>query len=459
MNLKNCEKREKNELEMVIEVSADELDAAVTKAFLKNRKNIAVPGFRKGKAPRKIIEKMYGLIFHNDALEEIMPEVFRFALEENEHDIVGYPKVSDIDIKDDNAGADITITASLRPEIKIGEYKGLKAQKPNVEVSDSEVDNELDGMRTRNARIEKVDRPAQSGDVTIIDFEGFVDGEKFDGGTSENYELELGSNRFIPGFEDQVIGMSVGEVKDIDLVFPEEYVEHLAGKPVVFKVTLNEVKEKILPELDDEFAKDVSEFDTLDEYKQSIKDQIQTARQEDIDKTFESLLMEQLVESMEADVPESMIDAQFDKQMDNMTHQMTQYGMQPAQYMQMMGLTPESFKERMRQSSEQQVKVSLALGKVAELEGIEISDEQIDAEYEDVSKNLDMELDTLKKTLTRNDITQDLKLRAAAKVVLDNAVAEEFVPEDDNKDEDEGEKKKSAKAKPKSKKKSKEDSE
>ena len=433
MNLKNSEKKENNELELVVEVSPEELEAAVNKAFLKNRKNIAVPGFRKGKAPRKIIERMYGMIFHNDALDELLPEVMSFVLEKSDEDIVGYPKVNDIDLKEDNAGVDITILAALRPDVKLGKYKGLKAQKPTVEVLDSEVDSDVEATRTRNARIEKVDRAAKSGDIAIIDFEGYVDDKKFDGGTSENHELELGSDSFIPGFEDKVIGMNVGESKDIDLVFPEEYVEHLAGKPVVFKVTLNEVKEKILPELDDEFAKDVSEFDTLDEYKQSIRDRIQTSRQGEVDKTFENLLMEQLIDTMEADIPESMIDVQLDKQMDNMNRQMSQYGMQPAQYLQMIGATPEAFRERMRESSEQQVKMALALRQVAELEKIEISDAEIDAEYDDVAKSVNMELDKVKESLARDDIINDLKLRAAVKFVVDNAIAEDFVAEEDSK--------------------------
>ena len=447
MNLTNSEKKENNELELVVEVSPEELESAVNKAFLKNRKNIAVPGFRKGKAPRKIIERMYGMIFHNDALDELLPEVMRFTLENSDEDIVGYPKVSDIDLKEDNGGATVTILAALRPEVKLGEYKGLKAPKSTVDVLNDEIDDEVEATRTRNARIEIVDRPAKSGDTAIIDFEGYVDGEKFDGGTSENHELELGSNSFIPGFEDEVIGMVAGESKDIDLVFPEEYVEHLAGKPVVFKVKLNEVKEKILPELDDEFAQDVSEFDTLDEYKQSIRERIQTSRQEEVDKTFENLLMEQLAETMEADIPESMIDVQLDKQVDSMTRQMSQYGIQPAQYLQMIGATPESFRENMRQSSEQQVKIALALGQIAELEKIEISDAEIDAEYENVAKVAAMDLDKLKESLSRDDVKSDLKIRAAVKVVVDNAIAEDFVAEEDSEKTTASDAKKTSKAK------------
>ena len=436
MKLKSSEKKEKNEIKLIIQVEPDELETSVNKAYHKNKKRISVPGFRKGKAPRKMIEKMYGKeIFLSDALDDILPEVFRFAVKDTELNIVGYPKVSDVNIKEDNSGADITLIAALHPDVVIGKYKGLSAPKPSVEVPESEIDNEIESVRLRNARIEKADRAAKNGDIAVIDFEGFVDKKAFDGGKGENYELTLGSGQFIPGFEDKVEGMVVGEERDIDLVFPEQYKKELAGKPVVFKVKLNEVKEKSLPDLDDEFAKDVSEFDTLKEYKADIRDRLEKERQADVDETFENILIEQIAESLEADIPEAMIDEQFETSMNTLTRQISAYGMQPDQYMQMMGVTPDEFKDKMRDSSEKQVRASLALQKIAELEGIEISDDELEEEYKSAAEQYKMEVDKLKESVPKEDIIRDLKLRKAAGIVVDNAKVEEFKEENSKKKE------------------------
>jgi len=430
LKLKSTEKKEKNEIELVIEVEPEELETAVNKAYIKNRSRIAVPGFRKGKAPRKIIERMYGPeIFLSDALDDILPETLRFAMKETDLNVVGYPKVSDVDIKEGSSGAEVTLIAALQPEVAIGKYKGLKAQKPSVDIPESEVENEVNSVRTRNARIEKTERPAANGDITVIDFEGFVDNVAFEGGKGENYELELGSGQFIPGFEEKVVGMKVGEERDLDLVFPVNYKEDLAGKAVLFKVKLNEVKEKILPELDDEFAKDVSEFDTLKEYKADIRDRLTKTRQQDVDETFENHLMDQLVETLEADVPEAMIEEHLETSMNNLTRQISAYGMQPAQYMQMLGVTPEQFQERMRDTSEKQVRGMLALEKVAELEKIEISDEEIEEEINQSAERFKIKPDEVKEKIPRKDIIRDLKLRAAIKFVVDNAIVEEYKAE------------------------------
>jgi len=359
-------------------------------------------------------------------LDDIVPDVMDFTLKATDLDVVGYPKVSGVDMKDNNTRVEFTIIAALRPDVVIKKYKGLKAAKPPVNVPDSEVEAEVASVRSRNARIEKTERPAASGDLAIIDFEGFVDNVAFEGGKGENYELELGSGQFIPGFEDKVIGMAIGEERDLDLVFPEQYKEDLAGKPVLFKVKLNELKEKILPDLDDEFAKDVSEFDTLDEYKADIKDRILKTRQQDVDETFENILMDLIIDSMETEVPEAMIDEQFDNQMNSLSRQMSAYGMQPAQYMQMMGLSPDQFRDRMRDSSEKQVKVSLALHKIAELEGIAISETEIEEEYKNAAERFKTDVDKLKETVSEEDIIKDLKLRGAVKIVVDNAIVEEF---------------------------------
>ncbi|MCL2424772.1 MAG: trigger factor [Oscillospiraceae bacterium] len=430
MKLNKSEKKENNEVELVVEIEAEELDGAINKAYLKNRNHIAVPGFRKGKAPRKIVERMYGAdIFLSDALEGIMPEVLRYAIEETDFEIVGYPKISDVDLKDDNKSAEVIIMAALYPEVKVGEYKGVSAPKPVVEVLDADVDRDIESTRTRNARIEKAERAAQNGDITVIDFEGFVDNVAFEGGKGENYELELGSGQFIPGFEEKVEGMVEGEERDIDLVFPTEYQEDLAGKAVVFKVKLNEVKEKILPELDDEFAKDVSEFDTLDEYKADIKANMLETRQKEVDETFEGVLLDKVVETLEADVPEAMIEERLDAAIQNMSRQMSSYGMQPEQYLQMMGMTPEMYRERMRESSEKQVRLGLALKKIAELEGFEISEEELEDEYKDAAERFSMEVDKIKESAPREDIIEDLKVRKAIKLIVDNAKVEELKEE------------------------------
>jgi len=425
--LKSTEKKEKNEVDLVIGVEPAELEAAVNKAYHKNKNRIAVPGFRKGKAPRRIIEKMYGVeIFLSDALDDILPEVIRFARKETDLELVGYPKVSDVDLAEDNSNVTFTLTAGLYPEVTIGKYKGLSAPKPPVEVRESEIDSEVESIRKRNARIEKADRPAENGDIAVIDFEGFVDDKAFEGGKGENYDLELGSGQFIPGFEDKVIGMAPGEERDIDLVFPEQYKEDLAGKPVVFKVKLNEVKGKSLPDLDDEFAKDVSEFDTLAEYRADIKDRLLKERQTDVDETFETILIEQISETLEADVPEAMIDEQVENSINALTRQISAYGMQPAQYMQMMGVTPDEFKEKMRSNSEKQVRATLALQKIAELEALEIDETEVEEEYKEAAKRYGMELDKFKETIKPKDIIRDLKLRAAAKFLVDNAIVTEY---------------------------------
>ena len=431
MNIVKSEKKEKNELELVVEVGPEELETAVNKAFIKNKNRITVPGFRKGKAPRKIIEKMYGAeIFLSDALDDILPEVLRYAMKETEFDIVGYPKISDVDVKDDKRTAEITLIAALHPEVTVGEYKGLSAPKPGIEVPDSEITAEIESIRERNARMEKVDRPAESGDIAIIDYEGFVDGVAFEGGKDDNYELTLGSGAFIPGFEEKIAGMETGESRDIDLVFPDSYKKDLAGKAVIFKVKLNEVREKILPELDDEFAKDVSEFDTLDEYKDDIRAKIVKARQQDVDETFENILMEKIVETMEAEVPDEMVEEQLDMSMKNFTNRISAYGVDPDKYIKMMGETPEGFREKMRKSSEKQVRVSLALEKIAELEGVEVSDEEIEEEYKDASGRYNMELEKFKETVPRDEVIRDIKLRSAMKIVTDSAIIEEFTEDD-----------------------------
>jgi len=425
LNIKSVEKKEKSEVEIIVEVSPEEFESAIGKAFIKNKGRISVPGFRKGKAPRKIIERMYGAsVFHPDALDLLLPEVMDFVKKESGQKIVGYPQASNVDIKDDSGGADITVTASVYPEVKIGEYKGLSAVKPDAEIPESSVDAEIAGVRLRNARIETVDRPAKEGDTAVINFEGFVDGEPFEGGKGENHELELGSKAFIPGFEDKVAGMVKGESRDIDLVFPDDYPGKLAGKPVVFKVTLTDVKEKLLPDLDDEFAKDVSEFDTLEDYKTYIRDRLRKVKQEEVDAAFENSLLNLLVESMEADVPEAMIEEQMDLAAGNFARQVSAYGMDPSSYLQMMNMTPDMFRENIRISSEKQVKSTLALEKIAELENIVPSEDDIEKEYIDAAARFGVEPDKLKESVEKDKVILEIKARRATKLVAENAIAE-----------------------------------
>ena len=426
MNIISTEKKEKSIVQLIVEVSGEEFDSAINDAFKKNKNSISVPGFRKGKAPRKIIERMYGAtVFHSDALDIIMPAVLSFVASESERRLIGYPDVSDFDVKEGGGGVDITINLAEYPEVKLGEYKGLSAVKAPVEVPDSTIDSEIAGIRLRNARFEIADRPAINGDVAVIDYEGFVDGETFEGGSNDNYELELGSNSFIPGFEEKLQGMKVDEERDIDLVFPDNYTEELAGKAVIFKVRLKELREKILPDLDDEFAKDVSEFDTMEEYREDIRKKFLNARQEDADAQFENALMGKVIEAMEAEIPDVMVEEQLENAMNNFAQQISTYGIDPASYLQMTNTTPEDFRESMRASSENQVKMMLALEKIAELEGIAVSEEEIENEYKEAAERYGVEVEKLKESLGEEAITRDIKFRRAAKIVTDSAIAEE----------------------------------
>lgn len=422
MDLKDCEKKDKGLAEIVIAVGPEEFETALGNAYIKNRSRISVPGFRKGKAPRKTIERMYGSsVFHTDALDALIPEVMEYFKTNVDYKIYGKPQVTDADIKDDSSGVDFTITVSLYPDVTIGEYKGLSADKPDVEIPESDVDHEVDEIRRRNARIEKVDRSASDGDIVVIDFNGFIDGEAFDGGAEKDFELTLGSNSLIPGFEEGIIGMTAGEERDLKLVFPDDYKESLAGMPVVFKVLLSEVKERILPELDDEFAMDVSEFDTIEEYKSDIRERLLKAKQSDADDAFEGALMDEISDTLEADIPDEMIEAQMDIAVNSFARQISAYGMDPVEYMKMMNVTPGEFREQTRANSERRVKTMLALEKIADLEGIEANEEDIEQEYIKAAGNMNMEIDKIKESVPIEKVAEDIRLRLASKLVVDSA--------------------------------------
>jgi trigger factor len=441
LNVKNFEQKDKKTAELTVEVTAEEFDKALEQAFKKNKNQISVPGFRKGKAPRKIIEKMYGAsVFYNDALDIILPTVCSHGVTEKELRTVGYPKIQNVDFGDDKSAV-VTYTVELYPEVTLGQYKGIAAVKPAAVVDENNVASEIAGIQLRNARIQTADRPAINGDTAVIDFEGFVDGVAFEGGKGEDYELVLGSNTFIPGFEEKIQGMTAGEERDLDLVFPEEYQEGLAGKPVIFKVKLKEVKEKILPELDDEFAKDVSEFDTLEEYKNSIREKLLAGKQEESDKAFEDAVLAKVVEGMECEVPNAMIEDYLDGYLENFNRQLASYGMELGQYLSMLGTNFEAFRENIRPNSEKQIKATLALEKIAELENLQPTEEEIEANYKEMAEKYGVEPDVAKQSVPTDSVVRELKLRAASKLLVENAIAEEPAEEaaDTSADKGEGE--------------------
>lgn len=431
MNVKSCEKKENNIAELVMDISAEEFDAALNEVYRKNRNMISVPGFRKGKAPRKIVENMYGAtVFYEDAMEALLPRACADAVREKELNTVGYPDVKDVHVNDDKS-VTVTFEMALYPEVTLGEYKGLKAVKPAVEVTDNDVQGEIEKIRLRNARIENVDRPAINGDTAIIDYDGYLDGVAFEGGHGENYELKLGSNTFIPGFEAKIQGMQVGEERDLDLTFPAEYhAENLAGKDVVFHVKLNELKSQVLPEADDEFAKDVSEFDTLAEYKDHLREDLKVQKEAQAQAAFENALLDKAVENMQADIPAALIDEYVEGGVENFSAQLAQYGMGLEAYLGMTGSNLEQFRESIRPQAEKQAKLNLTLEKIAEVEAIEPTDEEIEAEYADVAAQYGLELDDAKQQVDKAYVTRRVKLNKAQKLIAENGVVEEAPAEE-----------------------------
>lgn len=422
MNVKSANK-ENNNVKIVVEVDAAKFEEGISKAFAKASKNIAIPGFRKGKAPRKMIESMYGAdVFYEDGLNEIFPEVYQFAVIEQGWKAVGQPSVTDVKFNDDKS-AELTIESALYPEITLGDYKGLEIPKAAAEATDEEVEAELDRKANDAARISTVDRAAAEGDTAVIDFEGFVDGVAFDGGKGENYDLKLGSHTFIPGFEEQVIGMSAGDEKDIDVTFPEDYHENLAGKPAVFKVKVHEVKETIVPEKDDEFAKDVSEFDTVAELRADIRATILKEKEDGIQKAFENAALEQAAKNMTADIPACMIDEQVEKEMERFDYQLRSQGASLEQYAKMLGGDLSGFKSSIRPSAEAQLRVELMLNAVVDAEKIEISDDELAAEYDKMAEMYKMDVEKIKSLVSAADLKGDLAVRKASELVASSAVA------------------------------------
>ncbi|MBQ8768981.1 MAG: trigger factor [Oscillospiraceae bacterium] len=422
MNIKSIEKNG-NQATIVVEIDKEMMESGVSKAYLKARKNIAIPGFRKGKAPRKMIEAMYGAhVFYEDGLEEIFPDVYKFAVIDQDVKAVGRPNLTNMNIEEDGA-VTLTLTTDVYPEVTLGDYKGLEIEKAEATVTDEQVQAELDRMAQNVASTETVERAAEMGDTANIDFEGFDNGVAFDGGKGENFDLKLGSGSFVPGFEEQVVGMSAGEEKDIDITFPEDYVENLAGKAVVFHVKCNKVTATNVPEQDDEFAKDVSEFDTLDELKADIRTKALEKAQKQIDSTFENACVEKAAENATAELPNGLIEAELDNQMERFAYQLQMSGYSVEQYAKMMGGDMATMRNAFRGTAEKQAKINVTLDKIIEVEGITVTDEDIEAEYAALAAQYEMEADKIKGMVPADELTASLKNRKAVKLIVDSAKA------------------------------------
>ena len=422
MNVKSIE-RNGSAATIVVEIDKDLMESGVNKAYLKARKQIMIPGFRKGKAPRKMIEAMYGAhVFYEDGLEEIFPEVYDFAVAKQEGlKAIGRPSLTDMQIGEDG-GVTLTLTTEVYPEVTLGQYKGLEVEKAEATVTDEQVQSELDRMAQNVASTETVERAAEMGDTANIDFEGFDNGVPFEGGKGENFDLKLGSGQFVPGFEEQVVGMSAGEEKDIDITFPEDYHKDLAGKPVVFHVKLNKVTVTNVPEQDDEFAKDVSEFDTLDELKADIRAKALEQAQKQIDSAFENAAVEKAAENTTVDMPKALVENELDTQMERFAYQLQMSGYSMEQYAKMMGGDVSTMRNAFRPAAEKQAKISVTLEKIVEVEGLTASDEEIEEEFKSLAEQYQLEVDKVKEMVPMGELTGSLTTRKAVKVIVDSAV-------------------------------------
>lgn len=422
MNVKSTE-RNGNEATIVVEIDKELMESGVNKAYMKARKNIQIPGFRKGKAPRKMIEAMYGAhIFYEDGLEEIFPEVYDFAVVKQELKAIGRPNLTDMQISDDGI-VTLTLTTEVYPEVTLGQYKGLEVEKAEATVSDAQVQAELDRMAENVASTEVMDRPAQMGDTANIDFEGFDNGVPFEGGKGDNFDLKLGSGQFVPGFEEQVVGMAAGDEKDIDITFPEDYHKDLAGKPVVFHVKLNKVTVTNVPAQDDEFAKDVSEFDTLEELKADIRNKAMEQAEKQAASAFEQAAVEKAAENTTVDLPKALVETELDTQMERFAYQLQMSGYSMEQYAQMMGGDVNTMRNAFRPTAEKQAKISVTLEKIVEVENITVSEEEIEAELQSLADQYKLELAKVKEMVPVDEITGSLTTRKAAKIITDSAVA------------------------------------
>ena len=422
MNIKSIEKNG-NQATIVVEIDKDLMESGVNKAYLKARKSILIPGFRKGKAPRKMIEAMYGAhVFFEDGLEEIFPQVYEEAVVKQDVKAVGRPNLTDMQISEDNV-VTITLTTDVYPEVTLGQYKGMEVEKAEAEVTDAQVQAELDQMAQNVASTETVERAAQMGDTANIDFEGFDNGVAFEGGKGENFDLKLGSGSFVPGFEEQVVGMSAGEEKDIDITFPKNYHKDLAGKPVVFHVKVNKVTVTNVPQQDDEFAKDVSEFESLEELKADIRAKALERAQKQVQSAFEQACVDKAAENTTVDMPKALVEAELDNQMERFAYQLQMSGYTMESYAKMMGGDLNTMRNAFRPAAEKQAKVNVTLAKIAEVEGITVSEDEMNAEFEKLAKQYELEVEKVKSMVPAEEIKASLETRKVIDLLTSSAVA------------------------------------
>lgn len=423
MELIRNEKVADNTVEIEFKVAADEFEKAISKVFRKASAEMTVPGFRKGKAPRSVIEKMYGAeIFFNDAIDELLPQAYEDAVKESGAVVVSRPEIEVVSCTKED-GFTVKAVLTTYPEVTIGEYKGLKAEKNAIEVSDELIDAELAALQDRNSRLVSVsDRAAENNDTVNIDFEGFVDGKAFEGGKGEGFDLLLGSGQFIPGFEDQIVGHNIGDEFDVNVEFPAEYhAEELAGKPAVFKTKINEIKVKELPELDDEFAKDISEFDTLDALKEDIRKHKEEEAESAAQLDLENKLVQQVVDSMQANIPQAMYDVRADEMVQDFANRLAQQGLDLETYLKFTQMDREQFKKTFAEQAEQQVKIRLALEAVVKAEGITASDEDLEAELLRISTTYNYPITELRKSVPADEVKKDLAIQKAIDFIKENA--------------------------------------
>ena len=423
MTVKSIE-RNGNQATIVVEIEKDLMESGANKAYLKQRKNIMIPGFRKGKAPRKMIEAMYGAhVFYDDGLEEIFPEVYEEAVIKQDVKALGRPSLTDMQINEDGS-VTITITTEVYPEVTLGQYKGLEVERAAAEVTDAQGEAELGRYAENAASVETVEREAQMGDTANIDFEGFENGVAFDGGKGDAFDLVLGSNQFIPGFEEQVVGMNVGEEKDIEVTFPADYhAANLAGKPVVFHVKLNKLTVKNVPAIDDELAKDVSEFETLEELKVDIRAKALVEAEKKLQSAFEQAAVDMAAANTTVEMPKALVEAELDSQMERFAYQLQMSGYSIEQYAQMMGGDLSTMRNAFRPQAEKQAKINVTLEKIAEGEGITVSDEELEAEYAALAEQYQLDVAKVKEMAPAAEITESLKTRKAIAVIVESAVA------------------------------------
>ena len=423
MALKSSNKVDTNTYEIEVTVDAQTFADACKSAYMKQRKSIQIPGFRKGKATQGMVEKVYGEgAFYEEALEIVYPNAVQSAIDEAELKVVGQPFDLDVPVMSKAEGVEMKMKVTTYPEVKLGEYKGLEAKMLDTEATDDDVAEELKNMQDRNSRLVTVeDRAAEMGDTAEIDFEGFVDGVAFEGGKGENYPLELGSGSFIPGFEEQVAGHKSEEEFDVNVTFPEEYAEELAGKDAVFKCKIHEIKSKELPELDDDFAKDVSEFDTLDELKADLKKQIADRKTASANTDFENQLLEQVCDNMEVEIPECMFDQKCDEMIQDYAYRLQMQGIDINTYLGYLGQTQEQFKAQFMDGAKQQVKTQIALDAIVEAEKLEATEDEINAEIDKLAAQYDMEADKIKAAVPQDQIAKDVTTKKAVDLIVNSA--------------------------------------